>query len=189
MTLFRLTGPRANQRLQNNPMSDTMHRPLTLSPTNSLQQHRRGAAAVEFAVMAPVFLILTLGSVELGYALNASNTLYGALREGGRLASQDWSTMLEPGETANDKVIQDIKNMLTAARIPGDQVTISIVAADGMNAGAPFDLEDPNNYLEMFKISAEVPYEQVSLLAGYFLKGQKLRASISFRMGRVTLVN
>ena len=50
--------------------------------------------------MAPVFLTLTLGSIEVGYALNASNTLYGALREGGRLASQDWSTMLAPGETA-----------------------------------------------------------------------------------------
>ncbi len=166
-----------------------MHRPLTLNSTNPPRKRRRGAAAVEFAVMAPVFLILTLGSVELGYALNASNTLYGALREGGRLASQDWSTMLAPGETANDKVIQDIRNMLTAARIPGDKVTISIVAADGTSAGSPFDLEDTNNYLEMFKISAEVPYDQVSLLSGYFLKGQTLRASISFRMGRVTLVN
>lgn len=139
--------------------------------------------------MAPVFLILTLGSVELGYALNASNTLHGALREGGRLASQDWSSMLGPNETPNEKVIQDIRNMLTAARIPGDQVTLTITHADGPSAGDAFDLADEDNYLEMFTITAVVPYDQVSLIPGRFLANQSLRATISFRMGRVTLVN
>ncbi|MGD9857455.1 MAG: TadE/TadG family type IV pilus assembly protein [Planctomycetaceae bacterium] len=157
--------------------------------THSQRESRRGAAVVEFAVMAPVFLILTLGSVELGYALNASNTLYGALREGGRLASQDWSTMLAPNETANDKVLQDIRNMLTASRIPGTEVTLTIVHADGPSAGETFDLEDPDNYLELFTINANVPYEEVSTISGYFLQGQSLSASITFRMGRVTLVN
>lgn len=155
----------------------------------SPERERRGAAAVEFAIMAPVFLILTLGSVELGYALNASNTMYGALREGGRLASQDWSTMIEPGVTANEKVIQDIKNMLTAARIPGEHVTLEIVHADGPSEGQPFDLQDPDNYLATFTIEAEIPYANVSLIPGHFLEGQSLRASISFRMGRVTQVN
>jgi Flp pilus assembly protein TadG len=164
-------------------------RPNPQVTRTSSATERRGAAAVEFAIMAPIFLILTLGSVELGYALNASNTLYGALREGGRLASQDWSTMIEPPETANDKVIQDIKNMLTAARIPGDEVTLEIVYADGPSQGQPFDLQDPDNYLETFTINAEIPYEEVSLIPGHFLEGQSLRASISFRMGRVTQVN
>lgn len=166
-----------------------MHRHSLRRLTETVSQRRRGAAVVEFAVMAPVFLTLTLGSVELGYALNASNTLYGALREGGRLASQDWSDMLEPNETPNDKVIQDVRNMLTAARIPGDEVTLTIVHADGPSAGQPFDLADPDNYLELFTINAEIPYEEVSLISGYFLKGQSLRASITFRMGRVSLVN
>ncbi|MCA9109257.1 MAG: pilus assembly protein [Planctomycetaceae bacterium] len=148
---------------------------------------RRGAAVVEFAIMAPVFLTLTLGSIEVGYALNASNTLYGALREGGRLASQDWSTMLAPGETANAKVIQDIKNMLTASRIPGNQVTIEIVHADGPNAGSPFDLEDEDNYLQMFTITGSVPFDQITLLPGNYLGGSDLQAAITFRMGRTTL--
>ena len=150
---------------------------------------RRGAAAVEFAIMAPIFMFLTLGSVELGYALNASNTLYGALREGGRLASQDWTTMIEPPDTANAKVIRDIQNMLTAARIPGDQVTLTIVYADGPSAGQPFDLQDPDNYLQTFTINAAIPYEHVSLIPGHWLEGHDLRAAISFRMGRVTQVN
>lgn len=163
-----------------------MRRLLPASQLSS-SHRRRGAAVVEFAIMAPVFLTLTLGSIEVGYALNASNTLYGALREGGRLASQDWSTTLAPGETANGKVIQDIKNMLTASRIPGDQVTIDIVHADGANAGSPFDLEDGNNYLQMFTITASVPMDQITLLPGNYLGGSDLRAAITFRMGRTTL--
>ncbi len=162
-------------------------RRFTTTNNRTSPDRRRGAAVVEFAIMAPVFLTLTLGSVEVGYALNASNTLYGVLREGGRLASQDWSTMLGPGETANAKVTQDLKNMLTAGRIPGNQVTIEIVHADGANAGDPFDLEDENNYLEMFTITASVPFDQISLLPGDYLGGQDLRASISFRMGRSNL--
>lgn len=161
---------------------------LTLPKQEDLSSlSRRGAAIVEFAIMAPVYLILTLGTVELGYALNASNTMYGTLREGGRLASQDFSQTLVPGETANDKVIQDIKNMLTAARIPGSLVTVTIEYADA--PGTPFDLEDPDNYLEMFTIHAEVNYEDVSLIPGHYLSGEKLRASLSFRLGRVQLVD
>ncbi len=153
-----------------------------------IAERRRGAAIVEFAVIAPVFLILTLGTVELGYALNASNTLYGALREGGRLASQDFTPLLGPGESANDKVILDIKNMLTAARIPGNDVDIQIVYAEGPSAGATFDLLDRDNYLQMFRITAEVPYESVSLIPGHFLGGEMMRADITFRMGRVQQV-
>jgi len=162
-------------------------RHLPNRPANS-EIRRRGAAIVEFAVTAPVFLVLTLGIVELGYALNASNTLYGTLREGGRLASQDFTPLLEPGENANAKVVADIKAMLTASRIPGTDVDISIVHADGAEAGSPFDLMNKNNYLKLFKITAEVPYESVSLIPGHFLGGEKLRADITFRMGRVQQV-
>lgn len=146
---------------------------------------RRGAAVVEFAIMGPVFLLLTLGVVELGYALNSSNTLYGAVREGGRLASQDFSNTLPPGMTANQKVIQDIKNMLTAARIPGDQVTVTIEHAD--QPGVEFDLEDEDNYMKYFTITALVDYEQVSTIPGKYLGGRQLRAAITFRMGRVSM--
>lgn len=135
--------------------------------------------------MAPVYLLLTLGTVELGYALNASNTMHGAIREGGRLASQDFSTILAPGESANDKVTQDIKNMLTAARIPGDAVTVLIERAD--QPGTAFDLEDPDNYLEYFRIQLCIDYEDVSAIPGHFLGGYQLKADMAFRMGRVTL--
>lgn len=150
-----------------------------------LSSHRRGAATVEFAVMAPVFLLLVLGVVEMGYALNASNTLYGVVREGGRLASQDFSKTLAPGQTANDKVIQDIKNMLTAAGIDGSNVTVTIEHADA--PGTTFDLENPDNYLDYFRIKVAVDYENVSTIPGHYLAGQVMTADITFRLGRVQM--
>jgi len=45
----------------------------------------RGAAAVEFALVLPVLLILVLGIVEFGRAYNVQTTLSAAAREGVRV--------------------------------------------------------------------------------------------------------
>jgi Flp pilus assembly protein TadG len=47
----------------------------------------RGAAAVEFALLLPVLLLLVFGVVDFGRALNAQITLTQAAREGVRLAA------------------------------------------------------------------------------------------------------
>jgi Flp pilus assembly protein TadG len=47
----------------------------------------RGAAAVEFALLLPVLLLLLFGIIDAGRALNAQITLTQAAREGARLAA------------------------------------------------------------------------------------------------------
>jgi Flp pilus assembly protein TadG len=47
----------------------------------------RGAAAVEFALLLPVLLMLVFGIIDFGRALNAQITLTQAAREGARLAA------------------------------------------------------------------------------------------------------
>ncbi|HEY6276044.1 MAG TPA: TadE/TadG family type IV pilus assembly protein [Streptosporangiaceae bacterium] len=47
----------------------------------------RGAAAVEFALLLPVLLLIVFGIIDFGRALNAQITLTEAAREGARLAS------------------------------------------------------------------------------------------------------
>lgn len=148
---------------------------------------RRGAAAVEFAVLVPLFLMLVLGTWEMGTALTAGTKMSAAVREGGRLASMDYKETLNEGETINGKIEQDIKNFLTASGIPGDQVTITITHADGEHAGETFDLSDPGNYLELFTISALVDYEDISTFPLEYMEGQQIEAKLVFRMGRVTL--
>ncbi len=45
----------------------------------------RGAAAVEFAILLPVLLMLVLGTIEFGRAYNAQITLTNAARDGVRV--------------------------------------------------------------------------------------------------------
>jgi Flp pilus assembly protein TadG len=47
----------------------------------------RGAAAVEFALLLPVLLLIVFGIIDFGRALNAQITLTQAAREGARLAA------------------------------------------------------------------------------------------------------
>jgi hypothetical protein len=148
---------------------------------------RRGAAAVEFAVLVPLFLMLVLGTWEMGTALTAGTKMSAAVREGGRLASMDYKDSLNEGVTINGKIEQDIKNFLTASGIPGDEVTITITHADGESAGETFDLADPDNYLGLFTITALVNYEDISTFPLDYMEGQQVQAKLVFRMGRVSL--
>jgi Flp pilus assembly protein TadG len=47
----------------------------------------RGAAAVEFALLLPLLLLIVFGIIDFGRALNAQITLTQAAREGARLAA------------------------------------------------------------------------------------------------------
>lgn len=152
-------------------------------------QAREGVAATEFAIMLPLFLVLALGIIEMGRSLETSTTMYAALREAGRLATLDNSTVVPAGTTVNDKIIQDIRNFLTASGLPGDEVDISIEHAEGADEGATFDLSDPNNELKYFRLTADVEYSEISIFPFRFMAGQTLRSSLVFRMGQVQLIN
>ena len=50
----------------------------------SLFRHRRGQSMVEFAVLAPVFFLLLLGTIDLGRAVYIYDAISNAAREGAR---------------------------------------------------------------------------------------------------------
>ncbi len=52
-------------------------------------QGRRGVATVEFAVVAPLILLLLLGTIDVGQYVNVAQTVSNASREGARLAARD----------------------------------------------------------------------------------------------------
>ncbi|MDQ0731397.1 TadE/TadG family type IV pilus assembly protein [Arthrobacter sp. B1I2] len=49
------------------------------------QDSERGAAAVEFAILLPLLLMLVMGTIEFGRAYNAQLTLTNAARDGVRV--------------------------------------------------------------------------------------------------------
>ncbi len=145
---------------------------------------RRGAAAVEFAVIAPLFVALVLTAAQSAFNLDSVHTMYSAIRQAGRLASMESSERQQQDQSKNQKVIQDIRNQLIAEGLPGQQMTITITDAE---SGGPFDLSNADNDLKLFKIEVRVPYSAMNSL-GVFNGTGNLSASIVFRKGRTTLV-
>jgi len=54
---------------------------------NSLQRNQEGTTAVEFAIIAPVFFLLVLGTIGLCFALFLVGSLHFAVEDGARCAS------------------------------------------------------------------------------------------------------
>ena len=148
-------------------------------------QRRRGAVAVEFAVIAPVLLTVIVSLIELVRVYEVQNTMEMACREGARFASLDRTDMLMEGQTANSKLIGDVQNFLKSSGISPSQAQVSVVKAGTSQA---FDLDDPANDLQLFQVKISVPYSAVSytpIRSGSH--DYNLSAALTFRNGRATL--
>ncbi len=137
--------------------------------------------------MAPLFIALMMGLLQSGTDFAASQQMYSALRQAGRLASQDYSKKLQTGQTANQKVIADIKNQLTASGIDATNATVTITYANGANAGTNFDLSASANDMQYFKLSCTVPYASVNKNGFLPNTTTSMSAAIVFRKGKSIL--
>ena len=95
---------------------------------------RRGAAAVEFAVIAPMMIMLTFGLVEVGRIMLVKQTAVHASREGARIAvrptADDNDVVQRVTEELNimalsDAVIETEPASLADAA-PGSTVTVRV---------------------------------------------------------------
>jgi hypothetical protein len=146
---------------------------------------RRGAVAVEFAIVAPVLLAIVLGVAEVNQLVAAQNLLETAAREGARFGAMDRTGMVGGGGS-NAKLIQDVKNFLAAQGLSADDVTVDIKHPGTEDA---FDLDNPNNDLQLFEVHVELPYSSISshdLLPG---ENYNLEAVVTFRNARATMSN
>ena len=152
---------------------------------NQRRKNRCAAVAVEFAVVAPMMLAIILGLIELTRAYDAQNLLQTAAREGARFAAMDRTDMLQEGQTANSKLVQDVTNFLTSAGLPAGSIQVNV--SDAANPSLPFDLDDPANDLRLFQVDISVPFSAVSFTPISEAYDYTLAASITFRNGRATL--
>ncbi|MEO2048964.1 MAG: TadE/TadG family type IV pilus assembly protein [Pirellulales bacterium] len=146
---------------------------------------RRGAVAVEFAVIAPLLLSIVVGLIELNRTYDVQNTLEAAAREGGRFASIDRTDMLDSGQTANQKLIQDVENFIASTGMDTEGLEVRVTDAD--DPSSDFNLDDPANDLQLFQVRIEVPYSSISYTPVDPLSDYTLSASVTFRNGRSQL--
>lgn len=150
------------------------------------RRSRRAAVAVEFAVVAPVLLAIVLGVTRVSHLYEVQNLLASAAREGARFGAMDRSGIVGEGASSNDKLIADVQNFLNAQGLPADDVTVEIKHVGTDN---DFDLDNPDNDLELFEVHVEVPYSAVS---GYEVPPEDdymLESVVTFRNARAIISN
>jgi Flp pilus assembly protein TadG len=94
-----------------------------------LALRRRGAAAVEFAVVAPIFFLFIFGMIEYGRMVMVQQVLTNAAREGARVAILDNSTSTGVTNAAN--------SYLTPANINASTISVSPDPPSSADSGAP----------------------------------------------------
>jgi Flp pilus assembly protein TadG len=73
---------------------------------------RRGNAAVECALVAPLLVLIILGSIDVGQFVNVAQTVNKASREGARAASKDTITNVSQVKTAvKDYIVNAFPNV------------------------------------------------------------------------------
>jgi Flp pilus assembly protein TadG len=148
-------------------------------------RNRAGAVAVEFAAVAPLLLAVVVGLIELTRAYNVQNTLEMAAREGARYAALDRTGLLQQGQTANSKLIADVKSFLATSGINPNDVQVTVV--DAQDPNSTFNLDDPANDLKLFQVRISVPYSKVSYSPVKHYQASNLSTALTFRNGRAVV--
>lgn len=118
---------------------------------------------MEFAVVAPVFVLLVFGMIEFGRMVMVQQMLTNAAREGARLG------VIE-GNTSSD-VETRVDNYLAAANITGATVTVATLPASGSDTG------------DRISVTVSIPFGQVSWLpTPMYLGGTSLASTAIMRV-------
>ncbi len=146
---------------------------------------RRGAVAVEFAAIAPVLMAIAVGMIEVNRVYEAQNLLATAAREGARFATMDREGMLRDGQTANQKLADDVKTYLASNGIARDSVQVGIKDHD--NPSLDFDIDAAANDLRLFEVHVSADYSGVSYSPVAPADDYSMSAKMIFRNGRATI--
>jgi Flp pilus assembly protein TadG len=126
------------------------------------RRNRRGAAAVEFAFVAPVFFLFVFGMIEFGRMVMVQQVLTNASREGAREGILDGSTTAD--------VTDAVTTYLTNSSISGASVAVTPSPPSSAGYGQPVT------------VTVTVPFDQVSWLPSpMFIGGRALTASTVMR--------
>lgn len=136
-----------------------MPRPLLLHPP----QDRRGAALVEFAIVAPVFLLIVLALFEFCWINVVRHTADNAAYEAAR-------TIMVPGASASEG-IEEAQRILSAVGARDANVTVT-----------PSQIRTDTTHVT---VRVTVPMDTNAIILPQFSPGLELRSQATLRTERV----
>ena len=93
---------------------------------------RRGVAAIEFALIAPLLILLTVGIIDLGRIGFANSTIKSVAVQGARYAAI--RGIEKPAPATESEIINFVKNR--AAAVPAAELSVSVVWAPNNSRGS-----------------------------------------------------
>jgi Flp pilus assembly protein TadG len=102
----------------------------------SLHRGERGQSIVEFALLAPILIILFMGIFDFGWLLHQQIQMDNAVRQAARRGAV--------GDT-NDQMITMMKNATTFG-LTDEMITIDVLDDNGTSVGDPTD-RTPDNHI------------------------------------------
>jgi Flp pilus assembly protein TadG len=154
------------------------------SAENAAAASRRGTAAVEAAVVLPVYFLLLLGIVEFGHAQMVVNLLQSSCRAGARMGSTAGPTTTQ--------VVSRMKEVLGAG-VNASKVAIYVKDASSLDHSGTWPTTDSGvsalpalelsaaEDRQMFVVRASVPYNSIAIVPMPFLKNYTLSAQCFMR--------
>ena len=159
---------------------------------SSIWFDRRGAAAAEMALVAPLLATIMFGAVELGRYFWDEHLLVKAVRDGARFAGrQNFATMPCGGTATNETQIKNLvrygKTTVSVQDRPRlyywtDPATITVqincYANAGVDGARVYDgIYSARANVPIVTVSAAVPYTPIIGAFGFRARGMTLNAS------------
>lgn len=97
------------------------------------RSRRRGAALLEFALVATMFLTLLLGMLQFGIYLSTTNSLWNLSREGARFASvqrSDSKTWDQNNQNIENHVKKPAPDGMLPPNVDSNKLTVAITPTD-----------------------------------------------------------
>ena len=152
---------------------------------------RRGAAAAEMALVAPLLVTIMFGSFELGKYFWDEHIILKGVRDGARFASrQSFSSMPCGGSATNEAQIKNLvrfgKTTVTGSDRPRLHywtsnstitVTIECYGNSGVDGARVYDgVYSARAQVPIVKVTAAVPYDPIVASFGFDASGLSLNA-------------
>ncbi|MGF1596914.1 MAG: TadE/TadG family type IV pilus assembly protein [Acidimicrobiales bacterium] len=135
----------------------------TVAPDGAAgRRSERGAALVEFALVAPLLLILVFGIIEFGVAFHRSQAVAASAREAARLASLSTTTAAEIDARVDDSLaglafdqtpVVDVSPAGCAGR-SGQSVTVTVTVNHNLTIPLLFETDVPLQGRAVFRCEA-----------------------------------
>lgn len=142
----------------------------------------RGAALVEFAIIAPLLFLLIFGIIEFGWAFFQNNDVRHEARETARIAAVNFGapdpSCTAGGSTAcNNSRLAAIVTEACSRMSESDNVSVHILRKDGPDSNASdYDVGDS------VIVRAEKPLQQLTNFLDPFLGGIDLHSRVEMRL-------